>query len=80
MPRLPTTDLQHLPDPIALERFPGSLCWEVPPRQHVGVRITPGGQIKICLSGELTPEDARKLAHALSAAANHREEHQCPEQ
>ena len=74
--------MPDLPAPHTVDRYPGSVCWEVctdpsaAARRHVGVRVDHMHRIKTNITGEVTPDEAREAAYSLIAAANYAEQEQ----
>lgn len=77
--------MPDLPAPRTVDRYPGSVCWEVctdptvAARRHIGVRVDHSHKIKVNIVGESTPAEAREAAYALLAAATHAEQEQSNE-
>lgn len=74
--------MADLPEPHTVDRYPGSVCWEVctdpsvAERRHVGVRVDHTRRIKVNIVGEVSPTEAREAAYALLAAADYAEQEQ----
>lgn len=74
--------MPDLPAPRTVDRYPGSVCWEmcadptVAARRHVGVRVDHMRRIMANIAGEVTPDEAREAAYVLLAAADYVEQEQ----